>query len=76
MRVLLIFFSLLLLGCRPEPQPIRYGEDEISAVKWFTPAEIDDLVGSGQLTPNFEEEWDYYKRWSKVMGTPIVPEDR
>jgi isopentenyl-diphosphate delta-isomerase type 1 len=38
-------------------QPVQPEPSEIDEVGWFTPAEVEGLVGSGRLTPMFEEEW-------------------
>lgn len=42
--------------------PIRYQEEEIDEVRFFTPGEIESLLGSGFFTPNFEDEWRSYRR--------------
>ena len=43
--------------------PIHFQKEEIDEVKLFTPEEIENLLGTGFFTPNFEEEWGYYKGW-------------
>ncbi len=43
--------------------PIQFNQVEIDEVRFFTKMEIDNLLGTGFFTPNFEEEWDYYKKW-------------
>lgn len=42
--------------------PFPYSCDEIETVRFWYPAEIDAALGSGMLTPNFEEEWACWKR--------------
>jgi len=45
--------------------PITFQESEIDEVRFFSPDEIESNLGSGYFTPNFEEEWEYYKKWVK-----------
>jgi isopentenyldiphosphate isomerase len=45
--------------------PIAFNPEEISEVAWYTPDEVESMLGTGVLTPNFEQEWDYYLRWLK-----------
>lgn len=40
-----------------QPGPFSFQESEIEAVRWWTVAEIDAACGSGDLTPNFEDEF-------------------
>jgi isopentenyldiphosphate isomerase len=42
--------------------PIRFPREEIEEVRIFTPGEIESLLGSGQFTPNFEEDWRRYQK--------------
>jgi isopentenyldiphosphate isomerase len=44
--------------------PIRHQKEEIDEVRFFAPGEIESLMGSGFFTPNFEDEWRYYRRIS------------
>jgi isopentenyldiphosphate isomerase len=41
--------------------PISYQKSEIDDIRFFAPEEIEFLVGTGFFTPNFEQEWEYYK---------------
>ncbi|MFC1561002.1 NUDIX domain-containing protein [Candidatus Latescibacterota bacterium] len=45
--------------------PITFQRSEIDEVRFFSPDEIESLLGSGYFTQNFEEEWEYYKKWIK-----------
>ncbi len=38
---------------------------EIDQVRYWTGAEIEAALGTGVLTPNFEEEWQAYQRWCR-----------
>jgi isopentenyl-diphosphate delta-isomerase type 1 len=40
--------------------PIRFNPEEIDQVRFFSPQEIDEMLGTGLFTPNFEEEWQRY----------------
>ncbi|MBN2643876.1 MAG: NUDIX domain-containing protein [Desulfuromonadaceae bacterium] len=42
---------------------IHFAEDEIEAVRYWSAQEIDAALGSGTLTPNFEQEWQRWKRY-------------
>jgi len=42
---------------------IDFARDEIDEVRFWTAAEIDEALGSGCFTPNFEEEWSLFKQW-------------
>jgi isopentenyldiphosphate isomerase len=46
--------------------PIAFNPEEISEVAWFTPEEVESMLGAGVLTPNFEQEWDNYLRWKRA----------
>jgi len=50
-------FSYVTNYCRS----ITPAPDEISEGRYFTPEEIDALIGSGFFTPNFENEWQHLK---------------
>jgi len=43
--------------------PIDHNREEIEDVGAFSPDEIERRIGTGFFTPNFEEEWGYYKEW-------------
>ncbi len=40
--------------------PIRFNSEEIEQVRFYAPQEIDEKLGTGLFTPNFEEEWQRY----------------
>ncbi|MFC1692492.1 NUDIX domain-containing protein [Candidatus Latescibacterota bacterium] len=42
---------------------INFDKDEIEEVRSFSKEEIESLLVTGFFTPNFEEEWIYYKKW-------------
>lgn len=42
--------------CREEPQPSH----ELDGGRFFTPAEIEERLGTGFFTPNFEQEWQRF----------------
>ena len=43
---------------------ICFNRTEIDAVRFWTPSEINTALGSGILTPNFEEEWQLWLEYS------------
>lgn len=45
--------------------PFRFSSVEIDAVRFWSAAEIETALGSGVLTPNFEEEWRLWCDWSR-----------
>ena len=45
--------------------PFRFQEEEIDETRFFTSGEIESLLGSGFFTPNFEDEW---RRFQKFTG--------
>jgi isopentenyldiphosphate isomerase len=49
--------------------PVTANPEEISDVGWFTPEQVESMLGTGVLTPNFEQEWDNYQRWRKQDRT-------
>ena len=49
--------------------PIDFQKSEIDEVRFFSPDEIEQLLGNGFFTPNFEEEWKYYNNWLKNRNT-------
>lgn len=44
---------------------IRFEPDEIDEVRFWSPEEIEEMLGTGTFTPNFEEEWEMFKEWSR-----------
>ena len=44
---------------------IDFAVEEIEAVRFWTPEEIDQECGAGIFTPNFEFEWAMFKQWSR-----------
>ena len=49
--------------------PIDFQKSEIDEVRFFSPEQIEQLLGTGFFSPNFEEEWKYYKNWLKSRNT-------
>ena len=45
--------------------PVVFHRKEIDEVAWFSFERITSLFGTGELTPNFEQEWDNYRRWCR-----------
>ena len=41
--------------------PFRFPSDEIEALRFWKPTEVEAALGRGIFTPNFEVEWDRYK---------------
>ncbi len=41
--------------------PVNFQRSEIDDVRFFTSDEVELNMGKGFFTPNFEEEWGYYK---------------
>ena len=44
---------------------IRFAAREIEAVRFWCVGEIESALGSGLLTPNFEQEWRLWCDWSR-----------
>jgi len=44
---------------------IQFAENEIDEVRFWSAAEIEQQLGSGCFTPNFEDEWQMFKAWSQ-----------
>lgn len=44
---------------------IRFEPREIDAVRFWPPHEIEQALGSGLLTPNFEQEWALFRDWDR-----------
>lgn len=42
---------------------IRFNPEEIDGVRFWAAEEIEAALGAGVLTPNFEQEWELYKKW-------------
>lgn len=47
---------------------IHFDRAEIDEVRFWSAAEIEAALGSGVFTPNFEEEWGMFCRWSRGEG--------
>lgn len=45
--------------------PVRFAPLEIDAVRYWTRDDIELALGSGELTPNFEQEWGLFKEWER-----------
>ena len=45
--------------------PVVFPPAEIDEVAWVSFERIESLIGTGELTPNFEHEWDNYLRWCR-----------
>lgn len=43
--------------------PFKIQDQEIQEARFFTSSEIEEKLGAGIFTPNFEEEWRLYKEW-------------
>jgi len=50
--------------------PVNRNMEEIDEVDAFPPDEIERRMRTGFFTPNFEEEWEYYKKWLKDNRKP------
>lgn len=48
--------------------PVSHQQDEIDEVRWFASDSLDELLSGDTVTPNFREEWEYYRRWCAVRG--------
>ena len=44
---------------------IFFPTEEIDSVRTFSPKEIQEKLGTGMFTPNFEDEWSRYNEWLK-----------
>jgi isopentenyl-diphosphate delta-isomerase type 1 len=47
---------------------IHFPQDEIDAVRFWRPEEIDSSLGHDIFTPNFEEEWQMLQQWNSRYG--------
>jgi len=45
--------------------PFNFCQREISEVRFWSSQQIETAMGSGELTPNFEEEWRRYLSWRR-----------
>ncbi len=45
--------------------PFVFARSEIDEVRFWTAAEIERHLGTGVLTPNFEQEWALYQAWRR-----------
>ena len=43
--------------------PFRAQNGEIAALRFWTPGEIEECLGRGDFTPNFEVEYQRYRQW-------------
>ncbi|MDE6368697.1 MAG: NUDIX domain-containing protein [Muribaculaceae bacterium] len=41
----------------PRDYPFKFQREEISEIRFWTPKEIEEAIGKGILTPNFEQEY-------------------
>jgi len=44
---------------------VIFAPSEIDEIRFWSPQEIESLLGKGLFTPNFEEEWALYADWSR-----------
>ena len=44
---------------------VLFDPHEISEVRYWSPQEIEQSLGSDVFTPNFEEEWQMYRDWQR-----------
>ncbi len=47
---------------------VLYNTDELDGVAFYAPDRIDEMLGTGLLTPNFEQEWQLFKQWAGHRG--------
>jgi hypothetical protein len=52
---------------------IAFSCEEIEAVRFWEPGEIEAALGSGLFTPNFEEEWAHWRRWLSCPSSMQSP---
>ena len=55
--------------------PVSFQRSEIDEIRFFTPDEIESHQGKEFFTPNFEDEWEYYKKWLKNSKTKGSSQD-
>lgn len=54
--------------------PFRFPRSEISALRFWTPDDIEAALGGGELTPNFEDEWRMFRSWQRHHASaPAAP---
>lgn len=46
--------------------PFKRQAEEIEELRFFTPEEVEQGLGNGIFTPNFEEEWARYLDWKSA----------
>jgi len=51
---------------------VSFAADEIDEVRFWSAEEIAAALGTGVLTPNFEEEWALWRQWNQRY--PVMPE--
>lgn len=44
---------------------IRFAPEEIDAVRFWSPEAIEQALGNGEFTPNFEQEWSLFCEWRR-----------
>jgi isopentenyldiphosphate isomerase len=47
---------------------VSFPRNEIEGVARFSTDAVDSMVGTGVLTPNFEQEWNLYHQWQRTHG--------
>jgi len=50
---------------------VDFSAEEIAEVRYWTPEEIDQVIGKEILTPNFEEEWGRWQIWHRRYLGPL-----
>ena len=45
--------------------PVCFQQEEIEEVRFWSAGEIDQTLGTGVFTPNFEEEWQLFRDWNR-----------
>ncbi len=51
--------------------PFNFPQVEIEEIRFWSAAEIEEAVGTGVFTPNFEEEWRLYREWERGGGETV-----
>ncbi|OHB24648.1 MAG: NUDIX hydrolase [Desulfuromonadaceae bacterium GWC2_58_13] len=52
---------------------IRFNPEEIDEVRFWSAEEIEAALGSGVVTPNFEQEWELFKSWNSRYPAASEP---
>jgi len=52
--------------------PFVFPRSEISTVRFWSADEVDETLGRGVLTPNFEDEWRMLRDWSRRYASGQV----